>query len=311
MSQQWNLKVGQKTSRQDNASTFGGARYGGIEPAHASGNLFVYTDPSSGKDFGYDFDGWISDEKVFLYTGNGQIGDQELSGRNLTLATHADVGLQIRLFVADGLKPGSQTKLQRYLGKFRIDDERPYTVEDGLDKNGELRSLLVFRLLPVAEYGEMFEASIQPDPTVTAGAAVVPLENHDTKEFHQNPSAEERTASRRESELVQAFADYLRGKGHETGRHKIRTLNSAHPMFTDLYDKTDNVLYEAKGAASRNDIRLAIGQLFDYQRYVDDPPPSKLAVLLPAEPAPDMQTLLASLSIGYVFRTPSGSFESS
>ena len=309
MAGQWNIEIGQKTTREDNASAFGGAKYGGIEPAHASGNLLVYSDPASGEDFGYDFDGWLADEEVFLYTGNGQIGDQELSGRNLTLAKHIDVGLQIRLFVADGLKPGSQTKAQRYLGEFRIDQARPYTVEDGRDKNGEMRSLLVFRLLPVGDSGAMFEAAVQSGPALGAGAEIVPLESHEKKEFIQSPDAEPRTASRRESELVQAFADYLQAEGHETARHKIKSPDSAHPMFTDIHDRTDNVLYEAKGASSRNDIRLAIGQLFDYRRYIDDPAPSAIAVLLPSEPAPDMKQLLSSLSIKCMFRTPSGTFE--
>jgi hypothetical protein len=309
MAQQWNLEVGQKTTRAENADTFGGAKYGGIEPAHASGNLFVYTDPASGSDYGYDFDGWASDEGVFLYTGNGQIGDQQLSGRNLTLATHAGIDLQVRLFVADGVTPGSQTKAQRYLGEFRIDSERPYTIEDGPDKNGEMRSLLVFRLLPVGGHGEIFEASVEADPAHTTGVDIVPLESHDTKEFIQDHEMQQRTASRREAVLVEEFSEYLHARGHGTARHRITSPDSAHPMFTDLHDATDNVLYEAKGASSRNDIRLAIGQLFDYRRYLLDPAPAAIAVLLPTEPAPDMQKLLSSLSIRCVFRTPSGSFE--
>ncbi len=39
MAGQWNIEIGRKTTRDDNASAFGGAKYGGIEPAHASGNL--------------------------------------------------------------------------------------------------------------------------------------------------------------------------------------------------------------------------------------------------------------------------------
>jgi hypothetical protein len=138
---------------------------------------------------------------------------------------------------------------------------------------------------------------------------VVPLESHNTKEFIQDHNTQPRTASRREAELVQEYAEYLHARGHGTARHKITSPDSTHPMFTDLHDTTDNVLYEAKGASSRNDIRLAIGQLFDYRRYLLDPTPAAIAVLMPTEPAPDMQKLLSSLSIRCVFRTPSGSFE--
>jgi hypothetical protein len=155
----------------------------------------------------------------------------------------------------------------------------------------------------------VFEASVLTDPIRTTGVIVVPLESHNTKEFIQDHNTQPRTASRREAELVQEYAEYLHARGHGTARHKITSPDSTHPMFTDLHDTTDNVLYEAKGASSRNDIRLAIGQLFDYRRYLLDPTPAAIAVLMPTEPAPDMQKLLSSLSIRCVFRTPSGSFE--
>jgi hypothetical protein len=76
----WNLTLGDTTTRDQNASRYGGSKFGGIEPAHASGNLFIYSDPAAGTEFGYDFDGWIEAEGVFRYTGDGQVGDQQLTG---------------------------------------------------------------------------------------------------------------------------------------------------------------------------------------------------------------------------------------
>jgi hypothetical protein len=45
---------------------FGGAKYGGIEPSGSSPNVFLYSDPSRGKAYGYTYDGWTNDRDVFL-----------------------------------------------------------------------------------------------------------------------------------------------------------------------------------------------------------------------------------------------------
>ena len=49
------------------------------------------------------------------------------------------------------------------------------------------------------------------------------------------------------------------------------------------------MLYEAKGSAERMSIRLALGQVLDYGRYVEG---SRLAILLPEAPAADLVELL-------------------
>lgn len=42
--------------------------------------------------------------------------------------------------------------------------------------------------------------------------------------------------------------------------------------MTDLYDKTRNNLIEAKGAGARGEIRMAVGQLADYSRFLTPTP---------------------------------------
>jgi 5-methylcytosine-specific restriction protein A len=304
----WSLEVGDRSTRAQLQRDYGGARYGGIEPAHDSDNLFVYSDPESGSEFGYDFDGWLSEDEVFLYTGDGQVGDQELSGRNLTLADHADRGLRVRLFVADGITEGTKaTKSQRYAGEFRVDPEQPFTMEDGPDKNGDGRKLLVFRLVPVGEVGSVFEATSQGKHARHPLTSLVPIETINTLEFTQSRDEANIEAERREAALVTAFAEYLESVGHESARHRIAIPDSTHPLFTDIVDVTDGTLYEAKGSANRHNIRLAIGQLFDYRRWLD-PEPQSISVLLPTEPAPDMRSLLEALGIGCVWQEPGGTF---
>ncbi|MDH2390493.1 hypothetical protein QCN29_17160 [Streptomyces sp. HNM0663] len=74
--------------------------------------------------------------------------------------------------------------------------------------------------------------------------------------------------------------------------------------MTDLYDATTDTLIEAKSAATREAIRTAIGQLFDYQRFIT-PTPS-LAILTPSEPRKDLRDLCAALSIQTIWQAEQG-----
>ena len=82
------------------------------------------------------------------------------------------------------------------------------------------------------------------------------------------------------------------------------------PLFTDLYDATTGTLIEAKGSAERNSIRMAIGQLADYKRFVDGGKPRHVAVLLPTQPRPDLQDLLKRQGIELIYPGEKG-FEDS
>ena len=66
-------------------------------------------------------------------------------------------------------------------------------------------------------------------------------------------------------------------------------------LVCDAYDKHTNTLIEAKSSSSRQDIRMAIGQLFDYQKFLV--PGAKLAILLPEAPEKSARDLLVDLGI--------------
>lgn len=78
-------------------------------------------------------------------------------------------------------------------------------------------------------------------------------------------------------------------------------------QFTDLYDVTADELYEAKGTATRDAIRRAIGQVFDYRRHIPRPAVN-VAVLLPHRPSDDLLDLLLSVAIACVYEESSGDF---
>jgi hypothetical protein len=100
-----------------------------------------------------------------------------------------------------------------------------------------------------------------------------------------------------EAGLVREYRHRLEVSGHDCGRYFI----SEYSGFTDLCDKTDQVLIEAKGSVERHRIREAIGQLFDYVRFLPFRA-QRLVVLVPEPPAPDLVHLLDRLGIDLICR---------
>jgi 5-methylcytosine-specific restriction protein A len=118
-------------------------------------------------------------------------------------------------------------------------------------------------------------------------------------------------AVRREAELTRTYMAYLKSVGRKTGAFQIKVKGLTSTLKTDLYDATEHVLYEAKGSSAREEVRMALGQILDYSRYVrteDHPEPPKRVILLPAEPDLDMFDLCRSYGVDIVYRSDNGSF---
>jgi hypothetical protein len=305
----WKLLPGEYMGREERRKLFGGALYGGIEPSAKSKNVFLYSDPSRGENFGYKFDGWNHDRSIYLYTGEGRVGDQALREGNRAIANHLEEGRALRVFVADGEEDGkSSAKKQLYLGEFRIDDQLPYYVAEAPDVNDEPRTVFVFRLRPLGSVEKReVDVSAQSDPVEKTRAQLVEIENLNASTFEQRPT-EGVTATRTESQLVKRYTDFLKSKGHTVKRWKLLPPGEISGLLTDPFDTTEQELYEAKGSATRNHVRLAVGQLLDYKRLMETSP-AKMTVLLPHEPAADLKEFLKSLGIGCVWETEPNSFE--
>ncbi|MFD8528429.1 restriction endonuclease [Streptosporangium canum] len=299
----WNTPVGALLGRDERMAQYGGAKYGGIEPSRQSPNVFVYSDPARGEAFGYNFDGWNEDRTVFLYTGEGRTGDQQMRDGNRAILEHRRKGRALRVFVAEGLIPGTGQKNHRYIGKFEVDKERPYFSEEAPDEENEMRTVFVFRLRPL---GEIFrrdtDQSSNGDVRLITESILVSLEAHASQTF-ENPGTKAATAVRRESELCARYASYL---GRSFQRWKITPAGETRSLFTDLYDQEANELYEAKGTATRDAVRQSIGQLLDYQRHIT-PRPS-LTLLLPHRPSDDLVDLLRNVGISCVYEEPESGF---
>ena len=76
-------------------------------------------------------------------------------------------------------------------------------------------------------------------------------------------------------------------------------------MFSDLYVKELSLLIEAKGSVDRQSIRMAIGQLIDYRRFIRGK--KRCAVLLPSRPRKDLVKLIEAADME-LFIEEDGSF---
>ncbi|MEU1495973.1 hypothetical protein [Streptomyces sp. NPDC005732] len=143
----------------------------------------------------------------------------------------------------------------------------------------------------------------------TSGSLVV------SEEFNKKMSIRSSTAARiavhRKAELTRTYLAHLKSIGRKTGAFQIKVKGLTSTLRTDLYDATGHVLYEVRGSQSREEVRMALGKILDYSRYVqteEHQGPPKRVVLLPAKPDLDMFELCESHEVAIVYMSENGSF---
>jgi hypothetical protein len=109
--------------------------------------------------------------------------------------------------------------------------------------------------------------------------------------------------TRAEHELVLQFQKHLQAAGDDVKSKRIQ-LPAGTAIRTDLFNVSRHQLVEAKDNVSRQKIRMALGQLLDYRRFIDPPPDS--AVLVPSKPGDELIELLARYGISVIWRAGAG-----
>ena len=122
---------------------FGGSRQSGIAPSAIYPAIFLFTG-DSGEQYGYA-DHW--EDGAFFYTGEGQRGPMTLTRGNRAIAEHAEDGRALHVFKSLGKGNGNT-----YLGEFSCAD---FFTRTQPDVEGQERTALVFRLVPVSISAEM------------------------------------------------------------------------------------------------------------------------------------------------------------
>ena len=122
-----------------------------------------------------------------------------------------------------------------------------------------------------------------------------------TAESFDVPVRPAREHQRREAALVKRYCE---SRGQAAQNLTGVTIEAAGGLRVDLFDKSENVLIEAKPDSSRSTIRLLLGQLLDYVRYFDPQP--RLAALLPSRPVDDLVDLLGAHGVSVIYEGDGG-----
>lgn len=147
-----------------------------------------------------------------------------------------------------------------------------------------------------------------PPPRVTEGRVSEGLVEALNAKAYAVRAVAERVGTQPEKELVLRFEQYLKFH-HLKARDRKIALPDGTVLRVDIADVDTNIIYEAKAAADRMSVRLALGQLLDYEHNVRaERPGTRMAVLLPQGPAPDLVALLAELEIGCVVENKDRTF---
>jgi hypothetical protein len=126
------------------------------------------------------------------------------------------------------------------------------------------------------------------------------------KNKHKRKGTEDHIASRSEGILVKEYCAYLARKNVELKPLRTQiTMPNGTNLYTDLtiLDK----LIEAKSDVSRNSIRTAIGQLYDYECLLDAQ--YKKAILVPSLPEDSLCRLIKKLGFSVIYKRGSDFFE--
>ncbi|EHR63194.1 hypothetical protein [Saccharomonospora cyanea] len=288
------LKPGDVLPRREVHDRYGGSRQGGIAPSSRTNVVLFFTNPAIGHRHGY-YDGWGGDG-LFHYVGEGQQGDQQLVRKNKSIAEHHRTGRTLEGFRADG-------KLVQYLGEFKLIDHY-FTDAHETNDPSVLRQVIVFRLQPRNEVPVELP-NLPLRPKLKPRIDVVPVEEKFTERAFVTPDREPFELERRESVLVHHYRTYLENEGHTVRRLRIIPPGESRPLYSDLWDETTKELIEAKSSVTRDQLRLAVGQLFDYGRFVDA---RKRTILVPSRPREDLLNYLRSTSIGVTYLDDDGTW---
>ncbi len=271
--------------------------------------FLIFHDPVEGKRFGYDV--WEGEQAdgSFHYTGMGVKGNQVLSRGNKGLLEAADAGRPIHFFrrPLPGVKR-EQGDPYTYEGLVTL-GWPPYEVRRAPDEDGNERDVFVFKLLPVGKTGlEVENEELPTGIPVGEFANWIPPAAQTAAQSKQQ--TEPPTAELVENQLHGRFGEFLTSLGFKPESVAISLQGLKGALRPDFVLRDVGFVIEAKASSSREDVRLAIGQVLDY-RYLLDlmDVKCKPAILLPQGPTPDLVDLLKTLNVALIVERSDGTFD--
>ncbi|GAA3584971.1 hypothetical protein [Streptomyces osmaniensis] len=295
----------------------GGSGFAGICPAREKRNVLIFSDSKVGRRYGYR-DGWLAEDDslgpVFTYTGTGKRGNQTLDGGNASILEHANMGRTLHVFVAVGNVPGTGTRTHKYVGQFKVDEDKPYDVREAKDELDQDRSVIVFRLRPTGPY-----LRDEADTLPLAGRSRIrfqPTAGRVARAYRRQrrqrqPQTDATRIEAFRDDLAEAFEAHEIAAGMDIGQMELSLQNSTDQISFEIFNQTNRRVYQPTGSAAPDSITQALAQLLLAQRYLMNlaqDQPLQLMMLTPALPREDLRDLLAEHGVGLVYRTDSGGF---
>lgn len=153
------FQVGNQFLRKELHDQFKGQRQHGISTPAAESFIFIFTDPES-EEYGYS-DQFLGNG-LFLYSGEGQVGDMKMDGGNERILNHRENGDTLHVFEKVDEQNGAG--VVAYDGAYEYVD---HYWERAPDDNGNMRDAVRFKLAPVggveSEVDESEAAGLSPE----------------------------------------------------------------------------------------------------------------------------------------------------
>lgn len=291
----WPLRVGETIDRARLHDVLGGGdRQGGITRVVSRNEVLVFSGVG-GAAHGYAANEGVTTDGIFQYSGQGQVGHQQLTRNNRVLAESDQRGLPVRVFAGT-----SGTVV--YVGEFVVGEPAFSWKHFGSSTSSRARRGLVFNLLPVTA-----DLSLLPALDIDEGSGGeaansepldrpwVPLEFAAyQREFRGDP-LQPTAVSRAEFELQTAFGSWLTRRGDDVRSRSYRVGNSR--VTPDLVNLTTGEVIEAKKGVTRALVRTAIGQVLDYAMLSKSGQALSPSILVPHQLPTDLLELCHSVGI--------------
>jgi len=194
----WSTKFvpGEYYKRSEIHDQFGGNRQRGISASAKEPVIFIFSGVS-GAQYGYS-DGWNEEKTMFMYTGEGQIGDQVFSMGNKALRDHVNNSKDVLLFhhSKDGL--------------YRFDDQLTligYETKQSLDREGNMREVIQFVFESSSYLTRSVEEELEGDDLIYDRSLdeLKELALQDTSNGHDSVQMK-RVKVRKRSEAIKLYA---------------------------------------------------------------------------------------------------------
>jgi 5-methylcytosine-specific restriction protein A len=176
---------------------FGGSSQSGIAPSRKAPAIFLFSG-ESGERYGYT-DKVDQVNGVYSYAGEGQVGHMTLTSGNLAIQQHAVTGRALHLFKTLG-------KGQLYVGEYVCAD---ISWHDGPDRNGSIRKIVIFHLVPVADLATYESAPDDDLPVETSEMKINTLRKRAYEAPVASVSKGTSTSTRTIHARSQAVKDYV------------------------------------------------------------------------------------------------------